>query len=242
MKKLAISLGLGAMLVAPSVFAQERPAPPTGRIEPEPPRPAPPTGRAEPEGAGEREFGNPGVIAFGAATSLNFGYTSVSPPQGSGSTSIDFGVQPDIQYFVIEGLSLGGTILFDWSQLNPPAGAPSTTITTFGIGPTVGYNLWLSPGTLSLWPQVSFFFENASGVSTPTSGPGGTTGSASGSLQKGAIQLFVPLEIHPAKHFHLGIGPYFALDVLSKVSVNNQTADSDKDLVVGIKGEIGGWL
>lgn len=165
MKKLAISIGLAAAFAAPSVFAQERPAPPTGRIEPSPePRPAPPTGREE--GGGEREWANAGVLAIGGASSAGFTYASHSPPGGAASTSdIVLSLAPDVQYFVIEGLSLGGTINFVWDKPNQ-----GDATTTFGIGPTVGYNVWLTPGSLSLWPQASFLFNNTSFSST-TSAP-----------------------------------------------------------------------
>src|SRR5579859_4154703 len=87
--------------------------------------------------AQSKEFGNPGVLVFSAATGGNIGYTSTSPPGGGSSTSvIDIRLQPAMHYFVIEGLSVGGVILFDWAKPNQGDAA-----TTFGIGPTVGYNL-----------------------------------------------------------------------------------------------------
>ncbi|MGH7296711.1 MAG: hypothetical protein ACRELB_17360 [Polyangiaceae bacterium] len=185
------------------------------------------------EKAGEKEFGNPGVIAIGGDTTANLGFTQHSPPNGGTSTNdLNFSIAPNIQYFVAEGISVGGTLLFDWTKPNQ-----GDATTTFGIGPTVGYNLWLSPGSLSLWPQATFLFETASG-------PTGLTAPAptSGSTTLMNVGVFVPLLIHPVSHFHFGVGPYFNIDLSNKESAGGQSADLPKDMHVGIAFEVAGWL
>ena len=234
MKKIvAVSISSVVACFASFASAQDRPAPPEPRPAPSEVRPAPPEPRpAPPAEAGEREFGNPGVIAIGGDTTANFGFTQHSPPNGGTSTNnIDFSVAPNVQYFVAEGLSLGGTILFDWNKPNQ-----GNATTTFGIGPTAGYNLWLTPGSLSLWPQVTFLFKTAS--ETITSG----TTSVSGSVTQMNLGAFVPLLIHPVKHFHFGVGPYFNVDLSNKASSNGVSADLPKDMNVGIAFEVAGWL
>jgi hypothetical protein len=236
MKKLALAIVAASAFVAVPSFAQVRPEPPRGRVDAPPPpppepRPEPPTGRAE---AGEREFGNPGVLAFGGTTSAVFAYQNTSPPTGSSTNAIELGLQPDIQYFVIEGLSLGGTINFNW--VHPNQGGDSTT---FGIGPTVGYNVWITPGSLSLWPQATFSFNNTS-LSVPNATGGGTT---SATLQTMNVGVMVPLLIHPAKHFHFGVGPFFNIDVSSKETLGSApAADYNKLMNVGLAVDVGGWL
>ena len=138
-----------------------------------------------------------------------------------------------MQYFVAEGISLGGTLLFDWNKPNQ-----GDATTTFGIGPTVGYNLWLSPGSLSLWPQATFLFETASGP-VGTSSTGGTI---SGSLTKMNVGVFVPLLIHPVKHFHFGVGPKFNIDVSNKASSGGASVDLPKDMNIALAFEVAGWL
>ena len=184
---------------------------------------------------GEKEFGDQGTLAFGAATGLNFSYTSISPPQGDSTSVIQFSVLPQIQYFVIDGLSVGGELEF---AITKPK--DSDTLTTFGIGPTVGYNVWLSPGLLSLWPQLEFRYRTEGTTGTTTVGT--TTTTISGSRNTITLGAFVPLLIHPVKHFHFGVGPYFDVDLSAKESFNGNSADAAKELTFGIRGEIGGWL
>jgi hypothetical protein len=203
MKKLTLSLAAAMVLAAPTAFAQGR------------------------------EFGDQGTLAFDAATGGNIGYTSTSPAGGGSSfNTIDINVQPAMHYFVTNGFSVGGTLLFDWSK-------PSTTdaTTTIGIGPTVGYNIWLTPGQLSLWPKVTFSFENAS---KPGSGSGATA-TPSGSAQLMNLGVYVPLLIHPVKHFHIGVGPYFGIDLSNKFSAGSLSVDGDKSTSFGVKADIGGW-
>ena len=182
---------------------------------------------------GGKEFGNPGVLAFGAKTGLSLGYENVSPPQGSSSSVVTFSLSPQISYFVIEGLSLGGEVLFSYTK---PKNRDSTTV--IGVGPIVGYNVWLVPGLLSLWPQLEALYTSTS-VDVPSAAgslPGG------GTAKVFSIGAFVPLLIHPVRHFHFGIGPYVTTDLSSTVSVGGTSNDGDKTTSIGLRGEIGGWF
>jgi hypothetical protein len=182
-----------------------------------------------------KEFGDQGVIAIGAATSLDLSFRSTSPPTGNGFNTTQLSIEPEIQYFVIDSLSVGGIAYIDWSRTSGSGNGPSPSATTFGIGPTVGYNVWLKAGFLSLWPQAEFLFND---VNNSPGAP--NTPSTTNTVM--TVGLFVPLLIHPVEHFHFGVGPYFDIDVSSKTSAGNQSNDADKDTVFGIKGEIAGWL
>lgn len=179
----------------------------------------------------EREFGNPGVLAIEADTSANLGFTSTSGPGNASTNDIDFRLEPSAQYFVIEGLSIGGTVLLD---VNAPKN--ESAVTTFGIGPTVGYNLWLSPGSLSLWPQVTFSFNTTKQSETV----GNTT--TDFTVNTTNLGVYVPLLIHPVRHFHIGVGPYANFDLSNSESAGGASVDGPKNTNIGIKLDIGGWL
>jgi hypothetical protein len=238
-------------LVAMEAHAQEE-TPPAAPPEPPPPAPAPKPAPAT------KEFGSAGTVDFGAVTAFGHApgiigipsvapiystvgvdHTTKSPPQGDSDNSTVILIAPEVDYFVIDDLSIGGAVLL--GIVIPKTGDTATLI---GIGPTVGYNIWLSRPSLSLWPRASFVYESLGGNITGTSTTGGTTTTTSQSFtySKGSIGFYVPLMIHPVQHFHFGIGPYFALDVLSNVKVGSTSSDGDKSTVIGLRAEIGGWL
>jgi hypothetical protein len=187
------------------------------------------------EKGGDKEFGNPGTINFAAATALNFTTTSHKPPQGDSSSSMHIGISPSIDYFVAEGISVGGILVFDMQSDKAAGASDASKMTTIGLGPRVGYNLWLTPGSLSLWPKLNFLYETFSTSAGGNDGPSGN---------KMAVQIDVPLIIHPVKHFHIGIGPFIRLDLASKQKTppSSDSTDGIKDTVIGLQGEIAGWL
>ena len=212
---------------------------------------AAPAGEAKAEG---KEFGNPGVVSISGTvplghasvsatggefeigdgpTGFSFESTSTKPPGGGSSVSgMSFTLAPTIDYFVAEGISVGGFIGFGYSKAGED---PNTVkVTTLGIGPRVGYNLWLTPGQLSLWPNVWFGYFNASA---------NIGGNDAGSLNKMSLGVNVPLLIHPASHFHFGVGPFFRMDVASKEKPpSGDSVDGAKTTAFGLMAEIGGWL
>ena len=234
----AFALFTVVALADTNAFAQYPPPPPP----PSSAYPAPmgygPTGYAPPRSL----FGTRGVLDISAATTARFFFASTSHPSSSSTSDVGFDLTPSAQYFVIDGLSVGGTIQFDWNKPKD-----SDALTTFGIGPTVGYNLWLTPSSLSLWPQATIAFQSTSlsftsAAATPGTGTGTTTTTTSVTETKFTVGIFVPLLIHPVDHFHFGVGPFFSTDISSKASSGSVSGDGDKVTTVGIKFEIGGWL
>lgn len=202
--------------------------------------------------AQEKNFGSQGVVEFGVGiangslffppyvgttSTLTVDHTSESTVsstgvQSGGGSTTSFTLAPQVHYFVIDGLSLGGTAIFGYTK--PDQGDAETT---YGIGPTIGYNAWLSPGLVSLWPQVTFLYTAS------TSSQGSINGqSLSETTSRATIGVFVPFEIHPVKHFNIGIGPTFAYDLSASISSGGQSADTDKLTSFGAAGFIGGWL
>jgi hypothetical protein len=208
-------------------------------------------GGAEPPA---REFGSAGVLDFGAITAfghvsgvlginnfpgnisgLTADHTTTSPPQGDSRSENVLLLSPEVDYFVINNLSIGGALLL--GVVIPGKGDSATIV---GIGPTVGYNIWLSPGTLSLWPRATFTYESIGTSATVTTQ--NQTTETTFTYSKASVGLFVPLLIHPVKHFHFGIGPYVATDLSASVSSGGKSTDADKATVIGLRAEIGGWL
>ena len=162
-----------------------------------------------------RHFGNQGVIAFSSDTTLVIEHTSTD------RTTVMFAPAADV--FLIDGLSLGGFIGFEYSKMGDNDG------TRFSIGPRVGYN-YAFTDMLSIWPKAGLAYAHTSrdfnGADQSFSdGPDSSHDSL-------ALNLFVPIMIHPAVHFFAGLGPYLDVDLIGE---NRVTA-------YGIKLTLGGWL
>ncbi len=107
-----------------------------------------------------------------------------------GGDGTRFELRPALDYFVIQNLSIGGAVEFDYTS-----GTPNSTV--FRIAPEVGYEVALTD-TWSIWPQVAL------SLAFPNPGDPGVT-----------LVLFVPFLLHPAEHFFFGIGPGLSQDLTS---------------------------
>jgi len=165
------------------------------------------------------QFGTKGTIAISSDAALSISNTSLSGVDGS-STQIM--LAPAIDWFVIRNLSIGGSLLFNYRT----DGTGNST--SFGIGPRVGYNIAFSD-LLSIWPKLGFSIARSS-VSTDGTPQNPATGTVSNTAV--ALNVFVPVMLHPAPHFFAGFGPFVDADL---------TGDN-KATTFGAKLTLGGWL
>jgi hypothetical protein len=181
-----------------------------------------------PAAHGDKEWGDAGVIGIAAATRLDLAFSSSKPPQGDSVSGSHIGLSPSIDYFVVQNVSIGGILSLALDK------ADKTKTTSIGIGPRVGYNAWLTPGSLSVYPQLGILYQTQSRS---------VDGNDAGSGNKLTLDVGVPLLIHPVHHFHFGVGPFVSLDLSSKVKGPvGDAQDGIKDTTFGIRGEIAGWL
>jgi hypothetical protein len=97
-------------------------------------------------------------------------------------TTID--LAPELDYFVIDGLSVGGAALFHWD---------SGGGTSAGVVPQIAYDLTISR-TWSFWPRLA----------VPL---------IAGKPSTVAVEVTAPFLIHPAQHFFFGFGPGITVGV-----------------------------
>ncbi len=150
----------------------------------------------------------------------------------SGSTTT-MELRPAVDYFPLESLSVGGFVGVDYTNV------PSGHSTTVSIGPRLGWEVRISPH-FSLWPRAGLSFasttqrvdavtrtEMVNGLPVSTTIAGTTT-----TTRNLAVDVFVPMLIHPVDHFFLGFGPALDADVTGKVKATTLAA----------RLTIGGWL
>jgi hypothetical protein len=165
-------------------------------------------------------FGAAGQIAISSDAALTVQRRTISGVDG-GTTSIQ--LAPAADYFVINNLSVGGFIGFDYVT------SGDNDSSRFSLGPRVGYNVPFSD-LVSVWPKLGFSFAHTSStVSTTT---GNTTVSSTSSADAFALNIFVPIMFHPVRHFFAGFGPFLDTDL----------SGDRRATVFGGKLTIGGWM
>lgn len=224
-KPIFIGLTLG-FLTAAGVAAAQYPA-----------APAPAYGSYPPPGgfpAPRARFGNQGVFAFSNDMNVNFSGYSQSIPNNTGDSPSGWTLtlKPSLDYFVIQGLSVGGFVQYTHTNASTPnqtsSGSTSSSADTFGIGPRVGYNIPISDA-LSWWPLLSLSFS---------------TTSASGNNSQNAFTIlaYAPFLYHPVSHFFMGLGPFVGTDLSANASQNGTSGPGTKTTVYGLQFTIGGWF
>jgi|HubBroStandDraft_2_1064218.scaffolds.fasta_scaffold119609_2 hypothetical protein len=154
---------------------------------------APPAAAAsEPSGGSASASPAAAASSFGVAgawvisvQSYNAGSATPSfffAKQASGGEAVV--IQPGIDYFIGNGISVGGVV----------GVAHSTGSTTVNLGARAGFNQGLS-GHVSFWPTIG-----VDGSYTHT-----TTSNSTAQLE-----VFAPFLYHVAPHFFLGAGPFLS--------------------------------
>jgi hypothetical protein len=155
-------------------------------------------------------FGNAGQVVISSDFSFVFEHAN-------GTTSIS--IAPAADYFLVPQLSLGGQLVFEYSKHDP------SSISTFALGPRVGYNIPLAP-TFSLWPRA--VLEYSHHTFTPGGGGSDTTNLL-------GLVLYAPFLFHPVPHFFIGLGP--------SIGGNFAGGDSsDRYVIVAVQSTIGGYF
>jgi hypothetical protein len=134
--------------------------------------------------------------------------TEPANPGGNYQTRKDniFYLNPGVDYFVIDNLSIGGEVLFALSggartdhfgNGTPDRTADTQSGTYFGLMPRVGYNIALS-NLFSIWPRGGIGFQTVS-----------YSGANAQDRSETAWFVFadVPFLLHPVEHFFIGAGP-----------------------------------
>jgi hypothetical protein len=82
-----------------------------------------------------------------------------------------------------------------------------------------------------VWPKLGFSFAHSNLSTTLQLGPG-LKYSSSVSNNAVALNIFVPIMLHPAEHFFAGVGPFLDTDL----------SGHQKVTVYGLKLSFGGWI
>ena len=174
--RIAVGLALAlALAVVPRPTQAQDLAPPTAATS------APSGGPASPAAA---SFGAAGAWVI-SVQSFNAGSATPSfffSKQASGGETV--AVQPGLDYFIGNGISVGGVVGL----------IHSTGSTTVNFGARAGFNQGLNQH-VSFWPTV---------------GIDGSYTHNTGSTTTAELEVFAPFLYHVAPHFFLGVGPFLS--------------------------------
>ncbi len=149
--------------------------------------------------------------------------------------------QGSLDYFVVESISVGGSLLYisRTTKTETDAGsADGPTTSTFGIAPRVGYAMAFDE-TFSIWPRAGITYYSTK-VETPAATGGNDTTDTTSGLD---LTIEVPVGISPMEHFAILAGPYLDLGLSGTVEQDNGTTSQKADqkttsygLTVGMLG------
>ena len=217
-KPILVGVALGLITFAGSAAAQYPPPPPPPGYGGAAPAYYPPAPRPV------QTFGGPGTFVLSSDFSggINMGFNG-SSQSNNGPSSWTLTLQPAADYFVIQGLSVGGIVAYahDHTSSTDQASGVSATSDgdTFGIGARVGYNIPIND-LLSFWPKVGLIFNFISGTSGGSVAAAGGNNGFSGNTFD--VNLYAPLLLHLAPHFFVGLGPGIQTDLSSSYSFGGQ--------------------
>jgi hypothetical protein len=157
---------------------------------------AAPVTTTSPASVSTLRFGQKGQFV----TSVGFGLSGYLAGS-SASGSFDLSVDPSIDWFVAENLSVGLQVSASYSGSSQSDSGDYNSVNA-GLGPRIGYNIRLSK-QLSLWPRLFLFFNYNKYQYFSTSAPPYVANSVALTPE-----LSIPLEFEVAPHVILGFGVY----------------------------------
>lgn len=173
--------------------------------------------------ASAESLGEQGQIAILSDLKLDFAYKT----HKRGDDALNFYIQPALDYFVIDNLSVGGVIGFSYEKL-PWKEA------MFKIGPRAGYVLGITD-SFAFWPKLGFTFGIGSIKPVPDVDAGTHT--------LFTLDIYAPFTFAPVDNFFVGIGPNFSVDLINKAKIGDSSGDvNEKGIAFGLMSTIGGYF
>lgn len=120
-----------------------------------------------------------------------------------------------LDFFVVEGISVGGSLMYFTRSGETETDAGSTdnpSTSTFGIAPRVGYAMAFDE-TFSFWPRAGITYFSSKTETTPTGGGGTDTITVSGM----DLTIEAMVGISPIENIAFLVGPYLDLGLSGTV-------------------------
>jgi hypothetical protein len=184
----------------------------------------------ETAGRARVRFGDTGVLALDASSSIGGTYTWYDGGTWSGTVDIE----PSLDVFVRDHFSVGGLLILStqrYKGVNTLDGTTGdSTSTTLGGGVRVGYEVPIAPW-VSWYPRAGFTYSHSE--STADHRP-------HFAISRGTFVASAPFLFHIVPHVFVGAGPYVDVDAIAKI--DSTSGASNPATSVGATILIGGWF
>jgi hypothetical protein len=176
-------------------------------------------------------FGEEGQIVLTGATDASVSYQSHSRSKGSNT---DVHLEPSVDYFVTDGVSVGVDAFIGASSGTSVDSLGTRTqfsSTNIGVAPRLG-------GNLALTELVSIWLRGEIGYGTVNETQASADGTNQHSRTRTWIDISAPFLLHPGSHFFVGAGPFLFHELSDKdqFSMENDVTD------LGVSLLLGGWF
>jgi len=148
-----------------------------------------------------------------------------------------------LDYFVADGVSLGGSIGYATSSSETETSAGGATVTTEG-DPTTAFLFSLRGGyahmfsqSAGIWPRLGFTYYNL--------GTEDADGTGEFTVSGFALGLEVQFVLSPVEHFAFTVGPSFDVGLGGSSEVSNGGTSTETDMTItdiAITVGVLGWL
>jgi hypothetical protein len=146
-------------------------------------------------------------------------------------------------YFVIDGLTLGGSLGYislggtqSVTKFNTPAGPAAlppdhdhTSVTGFAFAPRVGY-AYMFNDVIGIWPRGGFTYFHYSSETKQYNGQNAVDHTDKESFGGLDLNLEAMLVISPVRHFAFVVGPVFDLGLTGGVDISRDPPDPNNTL------------
>jgi hypothetical protein len=173
---------------------------------------------------GPERFGAPGQMVISADFDVDFRYNKFSLDDMSTSIK-EVVIGPDLMFFLMPNLALGGTLAFDYST------GQGVSLTRVGLGPLLAYNFWIGPKA-SVFPTLGVLYRH---TDQEEDIPGGKDSDSGYGV---SLLVRLPVLFHPFQHVFAGFTPFFEADMVNKMN----DMDTSKRQTFGLTLDIGFWL
>ncbi len=182
-----------------------------------------------------RRFGEAGEFVITNEEVLAGDYTTYA---GTGAFEGTLSAEIAVDWFAEDYVSIGAFVQASYAHTlgYEPSGATVTyERESFNTGPRVGVNIPFTRD-LSLYPRVQLGFGRD--AYNETDGVNQDTYTDSSFWFSGSV----PLLVHAASHFFVGLGPNFAHDFSRTASFPNGASVQNRGTTIGAGLVVGGWL